>query len=151
MKKISLLLILTIFSFTLYAQPSKADSAFLISLNQQIDNYVVERDTAELEKLYAEDFVFSHGSGRTDYKQSWIVSVAKGNFLSRLHDSVTVELHPNLGILRGKLSVQKKNQPVPPNAGEKIDQYHLKYVRVYGYRNKQWELLSHVTTWEVHE
>ena len=145
MKKISLFFCLAIVSFTfLNAQTSKADSAYLISLNQQIDNYVVDRNTTDLEKYYAEDFVFSHGSGRVDGKQSWMKSVAKGNFLSRQHDSVTVELHPELAVVRGKLSVQKK-------AAEKTDRYHLKYIRVYAYRDKKWEMVSHVTTWEVHE
>ena len=121
-----------------------SDSSLLIALNQQIDNYVVAKDTAALSKLNAGDFVFSHGSGNIDSKQSWFKSVVKGSYISRQHDSVTVELHPNLAILRGKLSVHKK-------ANNKTDRYHLKYVRVYAYRDKQWQMISHITTAEYHE
>ncbi len=43
---------------------SQSDSGLIITLNQQIDNYVVLHNTAALDKLYAGDFVFSHGSGK---------------------------------------------------------------------------------------
>jgi hypothetical protein len=122
---------------------STRDSSLLITLNQRIDDYVVLRNTAELDKLYAGDFVFSHGSGRIEGKQSWFTSVVKGDFLLRRHDSVTVEMHPGIAIVRGKLSVQKK-------AG-KDSRYQLKYVRVYALRDKLWQMISHVTVWEVHE
>lgn len=104
-----------------------SDSSFLISRNQQIDTYVVEHNTTALDSLYAEDFVFSHGSGRIEGKKGWLTSVEKGSFISRQHDSVTVEWHPQLAILRGKLTVQKKGK-------EKTDRYHLYYIRVYAIR-----------------
>ncbi|MBK8953689.1 MAG: nuclear transport factor 2 family protein [Chitinophagaceae bacterium] len=119
------------------------DSSLLIVINQQIDDYVVNKDTLELASLYAEDFIFSHGSGRVEGKQGWFSSVAKGGFLLRRHDSVKVELHPQLAILRGKLSVQKRGK-------EKTDNYYLYYIRVYAYRNKRWQMLSHITTSEYH-
>jgi len=121
-----------------------ADSNFIILRNQQIDTYVVEHNTTALDSLYADDFVFSHGSGRVEGKQGWFTSVVKGSFLSRLHDSVTVEFHPQLAIVRGKLSVQKKNK-------EKTDRYHLYYVRVYALRKNTWQMISHITTREYHE
>ena len=144
MRKISLLVCLALFPVLIIQAQGTTDSSYLISLNQQIDDYVVQQNSAALEKIYAEDFVFSHGSGRIEGKAGWLKSVAKGGFLARQHDSVTVELHPQLAILRGKLSVQKKNK-------EKTDRYHLKYIRVYAYREKQWQLVSHVTTHEYHE
>lgn len=121
-----------------------ADSTLLLTLNQQIDNYVVSHNTDALEKLYANDFVFSHGSGRVEGKAGWFKSVAKGSFLLRLHDSVTVEIHPGIAILRGKLSVHKKTE-------KENSKYHLKYMRVYALRDKQWQMISHVTYWEYHE
>lgn len=146
MKKILLLTIISCCQmFTVTAQGySSANRDVLLTLNQQIDNYVVLHDTAALDKLYADDFVFSHGSGRVEGKQGWFTSVAKGSFLSRQHDSVTVEFHPGIAIMRGRLSVQKK-------AEKDTDKYHLKYIRVYALRDKQWQMISHVTYWEFHE
>lgn len=117
------------------------DSNAIVLLNQQIDNLVVQKNINLLKNLYADDFVFSHGSGRVEGKAGWFTSVAKGNFLSRQHDSVSVELHPGVAIVRGKLSVQKKSK-------ENISRYHLYYFRVFALRNKNWQLISHFTTEE---
>ncbi len=145
MKKLILLLLISFPVLVGKAQGSQAtDSVFIISLNQQIDSYVVEKNTTALDKLYAADFVFSHGSGRVEGKEGWLKSVAKGGFLLRQHDSVIVELHAGIAIVRGKLSVQKKNK-------EKTDRYHLKYTRVYAYRDNSWQLISHYTMSEYHE
>lgn len=143
MKKVIHLLVIALsqFSANAFFLP---DSSLLITLNQQIDNYVVANDTAALDKLYATDFVFSHGSGKIEGKKGWFTSVAKGSFISRQHDSVRVEMHPKLAILRGKLTVHKK-------AKEKTDRYYLYYIRVYAYRDKQWQMVSHITTSEYHE
>ncbi|OSZ81173.1 hypothetical protein CAP36_08040 [Chitinophagaceae bacterium IBVUCB2] len=142
--KITLLLLLSPF-FVLQAQvPVQTDSISIVVLNQQIDDYVVKQQVEPLSKLYADDFVFSHGSGKVEGREGWLKSVAKGNFLLRQHDSVTVEMHPELAIVKGKLSVHKKNK-------DKTDRYHLKYFRLYAFRNKQWQLISHITTSEWHE
>jgi Domain of unknown function (DUF4440) len=145
MKRLIPFIVLLFFQIKGQATPF-SDSSLLISLNQQIDDYVVAKDTVALKALYSDDFVFSHGSGRVEGKQSWFGSVGKGNFISRQHDSVTVKLHPNprLGILQGKLSVQKKGK-------DKTDRYHLYYVRVYAYREGRWQLTLHITTSEYHE
>ncbi len=121
-----------------------SDSSLLLLLNQQIDNYVVQANKKALDKLYADDFVFSHGSGRVEGKTGWFKSVAKGSFASRQHDSVTVELHAGIAILKGMLSVTKKTE-------KGNNKYHLKYVRVYTLRDKQWQMISHLTYWENHE
>jgi hypothetical protein len=144
MKKILLLLLTMLPGYFLAAQVSTAsDSSFIISLNQEIDDQVVRQNIMALEKWYAADLVFSHGSGRVEGKQGWLRSVAKGGFLLRLHDSVVVELHAGLAIVRGKLSVEKKNK-------EKTDRYQLKYIRVYVFRNNAWQMISHITTSEYH-
>jgi len=145
MKKLLLLWLINLPVLYVTAQsPQVEERGFIISLNQQIDNYVVEKNTTALDKLYAADFVFSHGSGRVEGKEGWLKSVAKGGFLLRQHDSVIVEMHTGIAIVRGKLSVQKKNK-------EKTDRYHLKYTRVYAYRNNSWQLISHYTMSEYHE
>ena len=144
MKKGLFFFVLLIIAASITAQPvSDSDSAFLINLNQQIDTKVVAQDSTGLKDLYADDFVFSHGSGRVDNKQSWLRSVAKGGFLIRRHDSVTVEAHPGLALVKGRLSVEKKNK-------DKTDRYFLKYIRLYAVRNKLWQLVSHITIFEQH-
>ena len=103
----------------------------------------MQQNIAELERKYAGDFVFTHGSGNIDGKASWLRSVSRGGFTKRQHDSVTVELHKDIAIARGKLSVEKKNK-------EKAARYWLRYVRVFAYRENRWQMISHFTTSEFH-
>lgn len=121
-----------------------SDSSDLVALNQQIDDYVVRKDVAALQGLYAEDFVFSHGSGKVEGKSGWLKTVAGANYPLRKHDSVRVEMHAGLAIVKGKMSIQKVNK-------DKTDHYYLRYIRVYALRNNKWLLISHNTTHEWHE
>lgn len=123
---------------------AQSDSLFLVAFNQQVDDNVVKKNIADLEKAYADDFVFSHGSGKVEGKAPWLKSAGKGLFISRKHDSVKVELHNDVAIVKGKLSVAKTNK-------EKTDRYHLYYIRVYAKRNNIWQMISHSTTSEYHE
>jgi hypothetical protein len=123
---------------------SKTDSSYLLTLNQQIDSYVVSRNLKALDSLYAADFVFSHGSGKVEGKSGWLKTVERASYPLRQHDSVSVELHEATGIVKGKMAIQKINK-------DKTDNYHLRYIRVYALRQGRWLLISHNTTHEWHE
>jgi uncharacterized protein DUF4440 len=130
--------------FILTTTEAQSDSLFLVVLNQQVDDNVVKKNMADLEQVFANDFVFSHGSGKVEGKDGWLRSAAKGLFISRKHDSVKVELHQDVAIVKGKLLVSKKNK-------DKTDRYHLYYIRVYVKRDDRWRMISHSTTSEYHE
>lgn len=128
---------------TLFAQGSTQKT--IEELNQTIDNAVIKKDFVQLRKLYADDFVFTHGTGVVDSKESWLKDIEKSTarFVSRQHDSTTVEMHDNVAIITGRLLVTRE--------GEKgISKYGIRYVRVYAYRKKQWLLISHRTVKEWH-
>lgn len=139
------LLYLLIFSTysILFAQENTQKT--IEELNQRIDNAVIKKDVDQLRKLYADDFVFTHGSGVVDSKESWLKDIEKSTarFISRQHDSTTVEVHDNVAIITGRLMVTRE--------GEKgISKYGIRYVRVYALRKKQWLLISHRTVKEWH-
>ncbi len=127
----------------LRAQKNETDSNFLLHLNQQIDQYVVEKNVTALDSLYAADFIFSHGSGRVEGKAGWMKTVGRADYPLRQHDSVKVELHGNLALLRGKMNIEKKGK-------EKTDKYFLRYIRLYARRDQNWQLISHQTFYEQH-
>ena len=140
-----LLLLLSFSSFFLIAQKTTgSDSNYLLALNQQIDNYVVEKNLTALDTLYAEDFVFSHGTGLIEGKASWLAQVARGNYPFRKHDSEMAEMHGDVSIIRGKLYIQRIDKDKKVN-------YTLQYVRVFAKRNKRWQIISHITTYEQDE
>lgn len=141
MKQYIALLIFTCLSTNAMSQ--KSDSSKLATLNQFIDSYVVTKNTSALDSLFANDFVFSHGSGRVEGKEGWMQTVKRANYLLRQHDSVLVEMHNNVAIVKGKMNIQKQNK-------EKTDRYWLKYIRVYQCKD-HWQLISHSTVQEQHE
>ncbi len=146
MNRTFLLITLSILGIcTVYGQKIIAkDSMYFISLNQQIDSCVVEQNMAALDTLYAEDFIFSHGTGLIEGKTRWLSTVRKTKYPERKHDSVTVEVHPDMAIVRGKLYIQRFDKG-------QIVKYTLKYVRIYALRKKIWQLVSHITTEEQDE
>lgn len=112
----------------------------LDSINRLLDRAVVKKDITTLQTYYADDFYFLHATGRIDNKASWIKTVSNpsSQTLSREHDSVLVELHDDVALLTGILSVK-----FPPNT--RAD-YAIRYIRVYAMRKDGWRLLSHHST-----
>jgi len=144
---IKLATILLLLCFKSQAQlPPSPDSLTLLNLNRQIDQLVVRQDVTGLDSLYADDFVFSHGSGRIEGKAGWLRTVGRTKYGVRSHDSVMVEQHGELAILKGAMYIERKAK----EKGEPDARYRLKYIRIFSQRSGKWQLVSHTTTWETH-
>lgn len=114
--------------------------------NRKIDRAVVSKDIKFLEQYYGEDFVFTHATGLVDSKKSWIETVRKNKgYAARDHDSTIVELHKDLAIIEGKLTVTRLEP-----AKDGTIKYSLRYIRVFALRKKNWEMISHRSTSEWH-
>jgi ketosteroid isomerase-like protein len=129
------------------AQTADETKKLVDDTNRLIDRAVVKQDVATMQKYFGDDFYFKHSTGQIDSKDSWITSIKnlkEGNrFTSREHDSTEVELHGDVAIVAGKLSVAREAQP-------EVKKYYLTYVRVFALRNKTWQLISHRSTKEWH-
>jgi ketosteroid isomerase-like protein len=139
---ITCLLVFLITSFSFGQQLEKE----LDDLNRKIDQAVCDKDIAFMTKHYGDDFVFTHSTGLIDSKESWIQNIEKmapDRFLSRAHDSTKVELHGDVAIIFGKLTVTRQGK-------EATRKYALHYVRVFALRKKVWQMISHKSTDEVH-
>jgi len=112
------------------------------SINRTLDRAYVKKDIPFLQKHYGEDFYFLHATGMVDSKTSWIGKLKNPDnpsLLSREHDSTVVELHNDIAIVTGKLTVLFQ-----PQANR--DGYGISYIRVYAFRDKVWLLISHHST-----
>jgi ketosteroid isomerase-like protein len=135
-----------IYSNAALAQSQESVSKYVDNLNRTIDHAVVNKDFTTLDRHYAEDFVFTHGTGHVDSKESWIQDIqnmGQARFASREHDSTVVEVHNDVAIVSGKLAVVRES-------GKEVRKYNLRYVRVFALRNKTWQMISHRTTKEWH-
>jgi ketosteroid isomerase-like protein len=137
-------LLLLLISARVCGQATPTRPGNVADINQRIDDLVVAQDLVSLDSLYAADFVFNHGTGLIEGKEGWLKTVAQVKYISRRHDSVSTEVHPDLVIVRGLLNIQKQDP-------DRIDRYQLHYVRVFAWRNRGWQLVSHITTREQHE
>jgi hypothetical protein len=124
---------------------SQNEGADLLRFEQSIDDAVVACNIPFLQKVYADDFRFKHGTGLVDSKASWLKNVQelKGKFISRAIDSVEVEIHGTIGITNGRLSVHRYT-----DTGE--SRYIIKFVRVYLRKGKDWQMIMHRTVDEKH-
>src|SRR5688572_4397459 len=107
------LIFLVGFSIAGFSQTSDALKKEIDQLNQSIDQAVVTKDIAFLKKHYSDDYVFTHFTGLIDSKESWIKnieSMGEARFTKRKHDSTTVELHGDVAIIFGKLSVERESK-----------------------------------------
>ena len=111
------------------------------AVNKRIEDAVVAKDFASLDALYADDFVFTHGTGLVQTKCQWLDSLRNNEtrFLSRQLDSTSIELHEETAIVTGRLLACRQSE-----AGEV--RYGLQYVRVYSMKTGLWQLISHRTT-----
>ncbi len=125
--------------------PAQNREQELREVNQGIDQAVVSRDLPFLQKHYAADFVFTHGTGYVEGKESWLKNVADANttFVSRQQDSTTIELHDDIGIVRGKIDITRLDRDMEVR-------YGIWYIRTYRFRDKRWQMISHFTFREWH-
>lgn len=116
-----------------------SDEVVLRSLERAQANAVVEMDFDVLEEIYADDFIFTHGTGEVHDKTLWFDALSSGrDYLSREHEMIEIELHDDLGIVYGVLLVHAKINEVE-------GQFRARYVRVYKQRGDRWLLVSHRT------
>jgi ketosteroid isomerase-like protein len=111
------------------------------SINRSLEEAIVAKDVGRLEALYANDFVFTHGTGLVQTKGQWLNSLRSDEtrFLTRELDSTSVELYEDVAIVTGRLLVCRQS-------GSTDVRYGLQYVRVYSMKSGLWQLLSHRTT-----
>jgi ketosteroid isomerase-like protein len=129
-------------SVSIQAQTDTARVKQLLDeINRSLDRAIVKKDVDYMQKHFADDFFFYHATGMIDSKESWIGKNKNPNnkMLSREHDSVTVELHGDVAILKGTLTVL-----FPPEA--KRAGYAVRYIRVFANRKNLWQLISHHST-----
>jgi ketosteroid isomerase-like protein len=141
MKSLVFVFFLFLAAFTQAQSDTTKTKQILDSINRRLDRSVVNKDVAFMQKHYADDFFFYHATGMIDSKKSWIGKAESSNNMnqSREHDSLIVELHDDVAILKGILTVRLKPEANRPN-------YFIRYIRVFALRKNTWQLISHHST-----
>jgi ketosteroid isomerase-like protein len=119
-----------------------ATEAQLRELDSAIDTAVSGPDAATLDRLLADDFVYTHAGGKPEPKGEFIATaVARVDPPRRnLHD-LQVEQHGDIAVTRGTIEfIYSDSRP----------NLYLGYVRVHRLLDSGWRAISHRSFYVVH-
>jgi ketosteroid isomerase-like protein len=109
--------------------------AQLRELDLALDEAVSERDGATLERLLAEDFIYTHAGGTSEGKRDFIQTVvARADPPRRALSALEVEPHGDVAVTRAIIEfVYHDGRP----------NLYLEYVRVHRLSGDRWLAISH--------
>jgi ketosteroid isomerase-like protein len=112
-----------------------SEIAQLRELDVAIDTAVSERDATQLDRLLADDFVYTHAGGKPEAKGEFIATaVARADPPRRILHDVQVEPHADIAVTRG--TIEFIYSDARPNL-------YLAFVRVYRELDHGWRAISH--------
>ncbi len=136
---------------TVSSKPDSTTISYLLNLDRKIQEAVVIGDSLLMDSVLANDFLFTHGfmNGGQEDEAKW-KQLARRNpplYFYRRVDSATVELHGDIALVLGTLSI--KRRPIARNNETENYCYTLAYVHLYAFRKNRWQFLSHRTAKSV--
>ena len=120
------------------AQAAMSATAKLVSaVDKQRFDAQVNKNYAVLERVLANDLIYTHSNGSTATKQSYIQSIRDGKLT---YDAIDVQeqnvrVYGNTAIINGICVVRATNN------GETINS-RLRYIDVYVRNGRQWQLVA---------
>ena len=111
----------------------------LRDLDVAIDTATSDQDEANLERLLADEYIYTHSNGKSQTKAEFIAGVlARTNPPRRVLSDVNVELHGDVAVTRGNLDILYNDER--PNL-------FMRYVRVHRLFVDRWQAISHRTVY----
>jgi len=106
----------------------------LLRLDDERSRAMTTADTAVLERLMADDVVYTHSSGRLDSKKSFIASIAGGTVKYRRIDrkDVATSLREGFAFLTGAIEIDVET-------GGKLLHLNLRFSNVWEPTAKGWQ------------
>ncbi len=141
MKKIALILILLSSGTFAFSQKEDAVKKEIDGLERQRFEAQVKKDFTFLEKIFAEDLIYTHSSGKTDTKATYIASIREGKSVYEKIDveSIGVRVYNNAqtALVNGVVLINLGMVEGKPNI------VHLRYSVAYiKDKAKGWQLAN---------
>ncbi|WP_420148312.1 nuclear transport factor 2 family protein [Spirosoma sp.] len=114
-----------------------AEEKAVLAIEKQRFDAQVKKDYATLERVLADDLIYTHSNANTDTKKSFIQSIRDGK--SR-YDAVKIEqqnvrIYGHTAVINGTCMIKAMNN------GQSINT-HIKYTDVYVRNGNQWQLVA---------
>ena len=138
MKNIVILALLLLIGQAALAQNIKAD---IETLERKRFAAQVSKDFDFLEKIFADDLLYTHSSGKQDNKTTYIASIKEGKSVYNKIDVETISVrdYGKTAVVNGRVMIEQNPIDGKPNL------LHLNYIAVYTKNGKKgWQL----NTWQ---
>ncbi len=114
-----------------------ADETAVSAVEKQRFDAQVSKNVAVLERVLADDLIYTHSSGNRDTKQSYIQSIrdGKSNYESINVQEQTVRVYGNTAVINGVCLVKINNNNTPTDL-------KLRYTDVYVKKGSQWQMVT---------
>lgn len=136
-----LVIVLCVVSPAAWAQKAGATEQAILKLEQAWEDALVKNDFPALDKLYADNLIYTHSSGVVDNKTTYIDNLKAGNtkYLSLKRDDIKVTVYGNTAVVtcHWLIKLLSKGNPVEVNA---------RYLHVYVKQKAGWQMVAHQAT-----
>lgn len=122
------------------AQPGNADERSLMRLEQEYNDAQVKRDRPTLERVWADDYLYTHSNGTVMNKAQDIADTMSGDMTwtaARL-DDMKVRLFGDVGIVTGRLTMEGRASQYASGP--------RRFTDVFVKRGGRWQLVGGQTT-----
>lgn len=154
MKRISVIALLAVAASSLAAaqtgakksgqnQQSKAEQEVLQVENARIQA-VLQGDTTALDRILADDLVYTHSTARVDTKAQFLGSINSGDlkYESMKHDDLKVRVYGDAAVLTGRSAVKVSS---PRTQGQTLSM-EIRLISVYAKQNGRWQQVAWQST-----
>ncbi len=108
----------------------------VLDLDARFEQAVSDGDLEALAPLVAEDFCYTHSSGRTQEREEWLEGLKRlAGQRRRVLSNVRVEPHGDLAVVMGDMDIVRSGRAPQPH----------RYVRVYRLDAGCWRAISQRT------
>jgi ketosteroid isomerase-like protein len=113
----------------------------IIELDRQRMAAMAEKDVATLNRLLADDLIYTHSSARLDTKKSLIGAMESGS-------TVYTSVEPSEVVAQdlGDSVVLTGVAAISVNSGGKPNSFHVRFTDVYANRGGQWQMVTWQST-----
>ncbi len=120
-------------SLSMVAQAQNADEQAVMDTEKMRFEAQVKKDYGTLEKVLADDLFYTHSSGTTDSKTSYIQSIKDGKsaYEAITPEEMKVRIYGKMAIINGTCSIKMPTTNL-----------HLRYTDVYIKRKGQWQMVA---------
>lgn len=124
-----------------FGQSSSDVQQAVMHLEQERVDAMVKSDTATLDRILADDFIYTHSNARVETKQQLLEALKSGAFKyeEMKHSDLKAQVYSDTVVLRGKsdLKIKANNLPLA---------FQIRFLAVYVKINNRWQLTSWQST-----